>query len=251
MRFPIVLAATSALFIATTAQAAVVDFDTFDGVTPIVDYASFNNLGGGEFAALGISAITATNPNRPLALFDTDCKQTNPGKCAGGDTDLATGVFGTPAQGLVLVVNDGTAGNPSDSTAGSRVTFDFAKSTRVDYITILDIDSGEQFGRLKDDKALAANFNALAFLGFDKSKIMVDIISSGRTAAQGNRNDNSLVKFTFLEDIFVDRFTIDLARGTSVGIAEIGLSPIPVPASLPLLAGALGLGAWVVRRRKA
>lgn len=42
-------------------------------------------------------------------------------------------------------------------------------------------------------------------------------------------------------------------QSTSIsgGIASISYAPIPVPAALPLLAGALGMLGWAARRRKA
>ncbi|MEX0281788.1 MAG: PEP-CTERM sorting domain-containing protein, partial [Arenibacterium sp.] len=52
---------------------------------------------------------------------------------------------------------------------------------------------------------------------------------------------------TFASDI---SFSIDDGDGFGIDDVRLGATPVPVPATLPLLAGGLGLAGWIARRRR-
>lgn len=66
-------------------------------------------------------------------------------------------------------------------------------------------------------------------------------------------NDGDLMGFYKPVDSFSIQFGKSSGGGISRGIAGFAFTPapIPVPAALPLLAGALGMLGWAARRRKA
>lgn len=74
----------------------------------------------------------------------------------------------------------------------------------------------------------------------------------GNNEAQGGHIIAS-VTGGFSQMLLVDRTTDPQTLGINAGfdLDAVGVSPVPVPAALPLLAGALGLMGWLGARRRA
>lgn len=245
------LAAGVFCLVSSAAHGMSVDFDRFTPDGPLIDnpsgaYLSFNHLNGDEFSAFGISNISSSKQN--VSLFNSDCGGAQPA-CTGGDRDLASGPgVGSPAQGLVLIVDESDGQDPDDSTAAPLVTFEFSKATYVNSITLLDVDKGENFNDLSQDGALTQTFydESLKFVGIDPSDVLVNIIFAG----VGSKHDNSIVEFIFSDPVALTSFSMKLRKGTSLAVAELDITPVPLPAGLPLMLSALA-GFAVFRRRGA
>ncbi|GEM_PF-4789663 len=131
-----------------------IDFEGFaEGATPHT--VSHGNGVSGEFVAGQVSVRATSNRNNssrcprvPAStgprhcemIFDGPCT----GGCTGGDSDLYF-----PAQGNILIITeDGDAGDPDDEARGGTFTFDFTAfgpgTVSVQSIALLDIDETDQ-----------------------------------------------------------------------------------------------------------
>ncbi|MGD1869181.1 MAG: VPLPA-CTERM sorting domain-containing protein, partial [Neomegalonema sp.] len=87
---------------------------------------------------------------------------------------------------------------------------------------------------------------SLKFVGIDPSDALVNIIFSG----VGSKHDISIVEFIFSDPVALTSFSMKLRKGTSLAVAELDITPVPLPAGLPLMLSALA-GFAVFRRRGA
>ena len=126
------------------------------------------------------------------------------------------------------------------------------------------IDSNDTFGIAWDVRSSAGAFNSVVFAVTDASefsylRIIADGVAAEQTNGQRLRNGHtSLVEIRF--DTLVTEARIELAGyssyrgqrvrndGFSLDGAAVGVAPVPLPASLPLLAFGVA-GFWAVRRK--
>ena len=213
--------------VANPASAVTIDFETDGNGAALADDAF---IVGNEWANFGISISSS---NDPLRLFNSNC---GPGTCSGGDDDLATGAdFGNgqgfvPAQGNVLIRHEGPEGNPPDDSGDAgTIRFDFDGHVRLISIALLDNDNG-------------AGITLNIFK--NNSAVVSESILRPRFEF-----DNSFETFLFAGDATaVTR--LDVVFPSSGAIAALTVSPVPLPAALPLLLSALGWLGWAARRRR-
>lgn len=224
------IATTTALFLASgvAAAAMTIDFDTGNaGAT------SPGNIAGTEFSDLGVTVSTVNPNNNPLALFNSNCGPDFPGvPCSGNDGDLASGpTFGTAPQGNVLIINGGSSANPNDDPDGGSFIFGFNPLVSVNFVDILDLDEDVDpiFTFTFDDSSTA--------------EITADMVALLGTET----GDNSLRRYSFSE-MRVSSLEVNLPD-VSGAVAALNVTPIPVPAALPLVLTGLGLLRLAARRR--
>ena len=213
--------------VANPASAVTIDFETDGNGVPL---APGTVIVGTEWSNQG---ITISSSNDPLRLFNSNCA---PGACSGGDDDLATGAdFGNgqgfvPAQGNVLIRHEGSIANPpDDSGAAGTIRFDFDRHVRLVSIALLDNDNGAgiTLNIFKNDSPTPTESILRPRFEFD----------------------NSFETFLFAGDAtWVTR--LDVVFPSSGAIAALTVSPVPLPAALPLLLSALALLGWTARRRR-
>lgn len=129
----------------------------------------------------------------------------------GDDTDLAVSgdTLGGPVMAALLI---------SDANSGATLL----ESSTVVGITLDLVDAG------------------VAGPGRDRLRVQFGGL---RGAAAGQFDATAIVTFEFFEEDGAD------LTGVDVSVGSAGIAPIPVPASLPLLAGALCFGVIALRRR--
>ena len=197
-------------------------------------------------------SVSTTGGAGVAIAFDTD----NP---TGGDgdltplTDLTPNVSGAAPSGNVLIIAenlfdgnmDGLVDNPDDNFSGGTITFDFTND--VTFFGFNGIDFTDGPGFLTVDLFGSADQNIFSFTIDDIARAGVDLVA--------DVGDN--VFFGLFENVFgSDGISgVSAARITLGGSGAIdGLTfhpgEIPVPAALPLMATAIGLGGFLSRRRK-
>lgn len=227
------LAAVAAVSIGSAAAAAPINLD-FDE-----NGATAGNIAGDLFVSEGVMIRLLDNGGNPfansptLALFDSACAGNglNPGAtaCTGDDPDLAQP--NPPGQGLVLIANEGSDSDPDDFAGNYSFEFMFTNPTSVDFVQVVDLEESED-----------VSFRGLTMGG---ATISLPAVASLIDPPAG---DNSLWEFGLqtqqLQKLFID------FKGTSGAIGSLEYTPVPIPASLPLLVGALGLMGFLSRRRR-
>jgi len=221
--------AVVALLIGSAAQAATIDLD-FDE-----NGATAGNIAGNFFASEGVTIELVGAGSRSLALFDTECKGNgfNPSlaACTGDDPDLAR-----PAgeHGLVLIANEGSDSAPDDFAGTYTFKFSFTNPTDVEYVDLIDIDRQED---VKFRGEFASNIGTISTLP-----------ATAALLTPSHPQDNSVRRFTLataqLTTLYVDFL------GTSGAIGSLNYTPVPIPATLPLLLGGLGFMGFIARRRR-
>ena len=133
------------------------------------------------------------------------------------------------------------------STVSTVADGEFANNLGLTDIVRLEIDwtdAPEGFLRECDPRALAERDPELAALGVPDDCGSDVPKAQGVASISGFDLNEDFVFFTNY-DLVADVSAIELSVDDPVGPA-----PIPLPASLPLLAGGLGIAAWVGRRRR-
>lgn len=198
-----------------------VAFEDFEGYTPVPD-------GGG---AGDVTPLTSTGVG--------DFTTTAGGRCgASCDTpDDQSLIRNTSSYGRYNTTLGGS--NWLDSNDNSAINLAAAGGSMFDSISffLTDVD---------DVGRVAFEINVAGEL-FDVAE---DILNSNR------QGDGDLFLVTIGLDSLVSSVAVGLfiESGDGFGIDDVRLgssvAPIPVPASLPLLAGGLGLMGWIARRRR-
>ena len=188
-------------------------------------------IAGNEWANLGVSLSSSGGA---LRLFNSNCGPGFGATCTGGDSDLGSGFdFGqgfVPAQGNVLI-RQGLphTGAPDDTAAAGTIRFDFDHHVRLVSIALLDNDNGAgiTLNIFKNNEALPSTTILRPSVNFD----------------------NFFETFLFAGDAtWVTR--LDVVFPSSGAIAALTVSPVPLPAALPLLLSALAWLGWAARRRR-
>ncbi len=188
-------------------------------------------IAGNEWANLDISL---SSTGGALRLFNSNCGPGFPGTpCTGGDSDLASGAdFGNgfvPAQGNVLIRQQPSIGAPGDTAAPGTIRFDFSDPVRLVSIALLDNDNepGITLNIFRHNEVLPSTTILRPDVGFD----------------------NFFETFVFAGDATWVT-ALEVVFPSSGAIAALSVSPVPLPAALPLLLTALGWLGWVARRRR-
>lgn len=212
-----------------SAMPVTIDFETDGNGTAL---APGDFIAGNEWSNLGIS-LSSTNGS--LRLFNSNCGPGFPGTpCTGGDGDLATGAnFGqgfVPAQGNVLIRQDPpNTDAPGDTGASGKIRFDFDHHVRLISIALLDNDNdpGITLNIFRNNEALPSTTILRPSVNFD----------------------NYFETFLFAGDATWVT-ALEVVFPSSGAIAALTVSPVPLPAALPLLLSALAWLGWAARRRR-
>ena len=190
-----------------------------------------------------VSAIALSSGSASAAVIDF----TNFGDGAGSGVSLSCAAFGIANYGGCSVTYNnaglGVNGRPDSAPdqvdgnplfSSERITLSFAQDMVWNNITFGRWDSN-------DDARLSADGASVQYTGNGSSVDLGGYVSSYLTiAAYGDvRNDCSSF-FSCLRLRGNDSFTI----------ASVDVSAVPVPASLPLVLGGLGMLGWASRKRK-
>ncbi|MDH3701232.1 MAG: hypothetical protein OEU46_07950 [Alphaproteobacteria bacterium] len=214
------------------AMPVTIDFETDGNGAALAPGAT---IAGNEWANLG---ITLSSTNGALRLFDSNCGPGFGTTCTGGDGDLGTGfdfaghgdLNNAPPQGNVLIrQNLPHNGEPDDSGAAGTIRFDFDHHVRLISIALLDNDNGPgiTLNIFKNNEALPSTTILRPSVDFN----------------------NFFETFLFAGDAtWVTR--LDVVFPSSGAIAALTVSPVPLPAALPLLLSALAWLGWAARRRR-
>lgn len=222
--------AISAMLTAGSAGAATVGFESFSSDDPI------NSIVFSD----GTVATVVTDSNRPTAnggldqafAFDTN-------NFTGNDTDLvsdfpnASNPLITKDLGIIAVIGgpggsaSGSAGpTPNDEARGGTITFSFDRLVNILSFDYVDTEAGS---------------NVLNVSAFDDSNGLIG--TSGALIAGNGQFDTFTNGFLGVRTLVFD-------FGGSGGLDNIKITPVPLPAALPLLAGGLGILGFLGWRRK-
>ena len=223
-------AVIAATFVGTASmsQAATIDFGSFSEGTVL---GANTNLGGGIFA--DVSSLGGVNQ---AVIFDTARGTVS----TRNDPDLTADFTNSEDSsdvrdfGNVVIVQENLAGGPDDTGAGGSLTLAFNDSILLTSLSLVDAQAGS---------------TAALFLG--GSLVQSFVLDTTNESDTGNNPNNN--RFTFLDfgDAFGDELVVTLSASGGIGELEASIAVVPVPASLPLLAGGLGLMALMRRRRSA
>ncbi len=210
-----IIAAGFTLAAAGSAQAATVNFNSFSHGDVVTSFMV-------EDVTATVSAVgnSATAPNQAV-IFDTTLTGTQ-------DPDLE-GPF-TSANGnrtfnarRALIIQENPLGEPDDDGNGGTITLTFSR--------------------------------ALTFLGFhvlDDATINVTSNNSGQSVTGSAPADNTFRRVNVMwENVTSLTFDFGTHSGAIDQLRFDVPAQVPVPASLPLLGGALALMGWGARRRQA
>ena len=203
------------------------------------------NITGTEsaFISRGVEIDLLGATGKSLALFQSTCRFSFGGTtyngeadaCTGQDPDLGTASgLGTGPQGLILIANEGSDAQPDDFAGSYSFRYSFASPVLVDVVEMVDLDGAED----------------IAFRGKAASGGPVfDIDPSGVSLVGTPTKDNSLRAYTLGNELRLSEFYIDF-KSTSGAVGSLSYTAVPLPASLPMLIGALGLIGWAAHRRR-
>lgn len=206
-----------------TGQAATVDFSTL-APGAVTDFA----FGGGITGTL--SAVVF--PSRDA----TDAVVINTNVAQPQDPDLespfsdANGVLPSRNFGNALIVQEpGSVLGDDQAAPGGQLVFTFDRAVDLDSIVILDAEEGGQ----------------VRITGVPGGAGLLTGIPSGVSG------DNEFQFLTTPNGQGLNAFTVLFNGSGAVGELDISVVPVPLPASLPLLAFGLGAIGFMRKRRKA
>lgn len=206
-----------------TAEAMVLTFDDLAPGTQVTDF----NFGPGLTGEISAVGVNSNSPNAAV-VFNTDVLTPNSSE----DPDLESpfslaGSSDVPQDrsfGNALIVQENPAVNgvflPDDDGRGGSIAFAFDSLISLDSVFLLDTVVGASVTLLK---------------GGDT----VSVLSTIFNADTNNATRPNLYTFVDFEGAIGDEFIVNF-NGKSGAIGEIQVSAVPLPATLPLLLGAIG-----------
>ena len=220
MKAVISAAVTAVSFgVAGAAHAVTVDFSENNGAALSAgDILTDFDFGSG---LTGTASVSNTGGGPDLALIFDSMSPT------GGDDDLEspfTNVddpFDMMSFGNVLIISeDGDVNDPDDEAGGGSITFTFDNAINLSSIALLD-------GEEDISVSTSAGFNQSGFGGPDNTFDIAEINQSG-----------------------IVSFTVTFGGSGAIGAFDAQLAPVPLPATLPMLAFGLAGAGYVMRRQQ-
>ena len=190
----------------------------------------------------GISWLLSTPDANGPVLFDTTCPYGNgsPGSGCNGDADLSPASQGeNGVSGNILIQqNDNESRTPNDDPVTDYLKITLKSDVTLLWESISVIDDG-MYEFLINISGIETNLGEVT-------------LASNSETARVNVNAPLAMK---MDDFIVIDFTRpgSSSGGDSGGVDSLVFNvvpAVPVPASLPLLAGGIGLMAFMRRRRK-
>lgn len=143
------VAGVASLLLLSTASAAVsttIDFEGLAEGSTVSSLSSGNGISGP--AVLGSISVVGDRDGSPAGndamIFDADCDGGPAANCTGGDTDL----YQPDQDNVLIITQDGDAGDPDDAWQGGTLELDFSSfdggTVYIDTLVILDTDAVEQ-----------------------------------------------------------------------------------------------------------
>lgn len=212
------------MLLPASALAAVIDFDALDAsaaqTTPLTSFTE----DGYTFS------LSYTGPSLGPAIFDTTCTGYGGADGCNGDPDLQPlGGQGTDGvAGNVMILQDERYSVPNDNADGGEIFLTLVSGTPFRLTGFSAVDDEEMFSAIDTDGS-----TVLATVGGG--------VDGGTEAAT-----------TFSSVVGIGD-TISFRFGGSGGIDSLLLeevTPVPVPATLPLALGAFGALGLLARRRR-
>lgn len=216
MRF-LCLVVAGVVSFATTVSAATttIDFDLLTSDSTQLPLTMFVEDG----YTFGVSSSVSS-----AAIFDTNCV----GSACNGDTDLQpTGTGDGDVSGNVLIIQEAGSNFPDDGAISGNIVLTFNSGTAFRFTEVSAVDDG-------------------TFTFFGATGGMAEVLLGSIMIA----GDNQTGKTSFLSEIFNIGDMIRIHYSGSGGVDSLVLSPVPIPAAFPLLAGGLGLLGLMGWRRK-
>ncbi len=208
-----------------SAHAVVIDFDALDsssGQTPL-------NFGAGTFMEDGFTfSVSVTSSDTPprAVLFDTTCT----GRACNDDFDLVPAMQGENGiAGNILIVQEQGSAIPDDAGApGGTIT--------------LTSNSGNSAFRLTGASVIDnGTFEFFSIINSVRSPL-------GRASLSG---ESETARLIFNSGVLNPGDSIVINFLDSGGVDSLALSPVPIPAALPLFLSALaGFGLTARSRRQ-
>ncbi len=218
MKKALFAAAIAAFGFTGAAQAATLTFDSFSHGDVITSL----NLGGGVTASVSANGNSSSAPDEAW-VFDTMLDNTRDPDLEGPFTD--DGVDYDIYTGAVLIVQENSH-TPDDDGNGGWITFDFSKP-----ISFLGFD-------FLDDETVTATDN--------------NGNSTTIGTPRGRAFNNYFTSSGLLNWTNVTQLTFDFGHNSgAIDNLRYELAPVPLPASLVLLLGALGALGFARRRQTA
>jgi hypothetical protein len=182
-----------------------------------------------------------------LGVYNSACRT----DCTGNDDDLATGsgitnppinaVEDTPAEDYILITPQGSDSEFGDRVSKALFTFSFDMPSLVKNLVLIDMDENN----VPNIVSMIFNFSDGTMGSFFANKA-TSVLNAGENNAYSFfdiENDADLMGFYKPVNSFAIQYGTNTSGTISGGIAGFAFTPapIPVPAALPLLAGALGM----------
>ena len=187
---------------------------------------TFDTLGPGPFT--GYASVLGTYSAGKVNTADLYGGASETQYLFSQATPGTTLTLNSPATYFGLWWSAGSGGNRVDLVSGGASIFSFNTDNVLDYLAANVANSGDYFGNPNPSYLGWVGHEPFVFINMFSDTAFDTVILSG-----GNfESDNHTVLESYTQQ-----------TGTSI-------SPVPVPASLPLLAGGVGLFAILTRRRR-
>lgn len=196
----------------------------------------FNDLDAGsnvtdQFSGIGvrISAVSTGTDVDQAMIFDTN----NP---TGGDADLTTGNL----DNVLIISEDGDAGDPDDNAAGGTFSFEFDEEVALQSVTFLDLEAPATLSFFAEDGTLLSQQVVPA--NGDNGQSIVELFSTDAFRFDVQLQGSGAIDNLVFEDDSVDPIGDGIVSGDDAGnVIDIAYAGDPeddrIDASDALIAG--------------